>query len=160
MTIPEKIVFLFLQFSISAFGQSSKKSLEAVTLVEVIRFEGITYSGDHIFGIYPDMRKANEVIKDYMTRNKDNKYQLTYKYIYSGTVEVAKNENPHQRFIALCPKGYKLISKEEYNALVIMDTGKSNAALWYYMKTKKVREEDAKLHLKTLFSTYRKYMLE
>jgi hypothetical protein len=160
MTIPKKIMFLLLQFSISAFGQSSKKSLEVVTLVEVIRFEGITYSGDHIFGIYPNRGKANEVIKDYITRNKDNKYQLTYKYMYSGTVEVTKGENAYERFTALCSKGYKLISKEEYNALTIIDTGKPDAAIWYYMKTKNVREEDAKAHLKALFSTYRKYVFE
>jgi hypothetical protein len=161
MIISQKILLLlFLQFSISAIGQSLHKRLETITLAEVIRFEGITYSGDHVFGIYPNREKANEVVKAYRTRNQNNKYRLTYKSIYSGTVEVIKGENAYKKFIALCPKGYKVISKEEYNALTIMNADKTDAAIWYYMKTKNIRDEIAKAHLTTLFSTYRKYVFE
>jgi hypothetical protein len=152
---------LLLMVSIYTFGQTiTQKKLEAFTLKEVIRFEGITLNGDRVFGIYPTRKKAMEVVKDYMIRNKNNKYQLTYKTIYSGTVEVRQGENAFKKFITLCPKGYKLISKEEYNALVIMNTDKLDAAIWYYLKTKNIKEEVAKTHLKKLYSTYRKYVIQ
>ena len=138
--------------------QASKKELKAITLQEVIRFEGITLGGDRIFGIYPSREKAMKIVKDYMTRNATNKYQLTYKTIYSGNLEVSQGEQVFKRFAHLCPKGYKVISKEEYNAMLIMDTDELSAAAWYYMKSKKLKPKEAEAHVSQLVTNYRKYL--
>ncbi len=150
---------LLLLLSLYTVGQAkTKKELKAISLKEVIRFEGITLGGDRIFGIYPSREKAMKVIKDYMTRNANNKYQLTYKTIFSGSLEVSPGEQVFKRFAELCPKGYKVISKEEYNAMLIMDTDELSAAAWYYMKSKKLKPKEAEAHVNQLVTNYRKYL--
>ena len=150
----------FLLLQISCFGQSPEKNLEALFLKEVIRFEGITYAGDRVFGIYPDRETANQVVQSYMSRNKNTKYELTYKSIHPSFIETAKGEDVFARFAQTCPKGYKLLTKEEYNAITIMAKDKTDAAVWYYMKTKKEKEENARNHIKSLFTTYKKYVMQ
>jgi hypothetical protein len=160
MKITKNILLLFFSFSIPAIGQSSKKNLEAVTLTEVIRFEGITYSGDRIFGITTARERASHIIRDYMQRNKNTQYQLTYRIIYASTIETAINETVFDTFDKLHPRGYKFLTKEEYNAFIIMREDTFEAALWYYMKTKNIAKEKAKKRLYTLYSSYEKYITE
>ena len=148
-----------LLLPVFSVGQhASKKELKAIRLKEVIRFEVITLSGDRVFLIYPTRKKAMAVVKENMTRNANNKYQLTYKTIYSGNMEASPEEQVFKRFSKLCPKGYKVISKEEYNAMLIMDSDELNAAVWYYMKSKKLTSKAAKTHVTQLVTNYRKYL--
>ncbi len=159
MSLSKNILFLFFSISISAFGQSSQKQIEAVTLEEVIRFEGITYNGNRIFGIYATREQANKVITDYMSRNKKTVYRLIYKIVYSATIEASIGEDVFATFTALCPKEYRVLPKEDYNALMIMDYDTPSNAIWYYMKVKNIKEQEAKQRI-TQLKAYRKYLMD
>lgn len=161
----KKTILIFLclfAIILSAYSQltpSTLVKLESKTKIEVIRFEGITLAGDRVFGVYPTREAAVEVLKQYNDQNKKKTNALTYKKIYASVLEVSNTESIFEEFKSLCPEGYKLISKEEYNTLMILEEDTYESALWYYMKANDEPQDIAKAKIAELSGDIKKYII-
>lgn len=122
MNIKSKIIiasFLFFT-SVNIQSQTAKKQ-SSDKLTEIFRFNGITYSGDRIFGIHPNLEKTVEIAMSLMAQDNTSKDRLKELKISMETFDKKKGSLAFNEFKRLYPIGYKLVSKEEFSKLTSIE---------------------------------------
>lgn len=152
-----QLIYFFLLLSYAVVAQSGTR---IKTLREVYYLKGYTASGSVVFGIYPDSIQAVQMAKKYRKTNRNDAERLTYKKIVPGAIPIAEGQTIFKMFAIACPKGYKRISRTQYNVLRILYNDTMEAALWYYRETEKISQQQALKDVTDLCHIYKKYLVD
>ena len=153
-----KILYLLFAVSCSLNSLAQSKTFTKYVNHEVIHFEGITSIGERLIGVAPDRETAQKIIADYMKRNQHNKHILTHKTITQITITAQSDIDVIEQFISVCSKGCVLLPIVDYNSICIAKKENTEAAVWYYLKTKNTTPEIAKNKLDHLLHHYVNYV--
>jgi len=115
-------------------------NMAAQRFQEVVQWETKTISNGLVFGIAPSVAIAQNVVVDFEKRNRNTrKYAINLsnvRYVYT-TYQIRQGEDSCLDFLHLSEKAYKVISKEDIEALNIYQNQGVNKAVSYLQKQKK-----------------------
>ncbi|TSE07883.1 hypothetical protein [Aquimarina algiphila] len=111
----------FLLFTTISIQSQTAQNQSSNEFTEIFRFNGITYSGDRIFGIHPNKEKAIQIATGLMFQDNNSEDRLKELKISIETIEKKKGALVYEQFKKLCPNGYKAISKEEFSKLTKLE---------------------------------------
>ena len=113
-----KINIVWIVLSILAAIEVQSQTGEKI---DIIRLNGITYSGDRIFGIHLNKEEAIRITLQLM--DEKNKYQDQLKEVELSlqTVDKKKGCLVFEQFKGASPNGYWKIPKKEFDVLTIKE---------------------------------------
>ena len=115
-------IVLAILSTIGAQSQTGKQSSNEE--IDIIRLNGITNSGDRVFGIHLNLEEAIRITVILM--DEKNKYQDQLKEVELSlqTVDKKKGCLVFEQFKGASPNGYWKIPKKEFDVLTILQSKK------------------------------------
>ena len=116
-----KINIVWIVLSILATIEVQSQTGEKI---DIIRLNGITYSGDRIFGIHLNKEEAIRITLQLMDEKNKCQDQLKEVELSLQTVDKKKGCLVFEQFKGASPNGYWKIPKKEFDVLTILQSKK------------------------------------